>query len=401
MVKIESKFENAIQQQDHAAIAILIHKNLGSKITAEKIAAIAKKMQYSPLELAVASCQKMQKLEGTGVEEKDLLEIAFFIETKLKTHIDNGEHYLKSDQTGLNRTVEYDPASKLTFIHLKCHNGVKKLGKGYFKTVTKSIQYDRETPEVVAHSEQKGDANSGEVANLKKAHGVEGIIQAKAITTHQEAGTGMHKISMIFKIFNPGALSEGVVKSLSFKEKVKIIKDLLTGLKGLHDTDLVHRDIKRDNVFVDKQANEVKAVIADLGQGCSKKEAKGKIPNATRLYSPPEAFDEDLTKINYKKADIFSLACVIYELLFEKRPEWMHNEHFANAQKDATPDQKKMLKKSFITQVKNLQESLRQKIEKKDKGSKKAAVMKALVDMFKPKPETRANASHALHLITA
>lgn len=48
MGKIEAKFENAIQHQDSTAIATLIHKNLGSKITATKIEEIAKKMHYSP-----------------------------------------------------------------------------------------------------------------------------------------------------------------------------------------------------------------------------------------------------------------------------------------------------------------------------------------------------------------
>ena len=58
MVKIETKFENAIQHQDTAAIATLIHKNLESKITATKIEEIAKKLHYSPLEHAVKSCKK-------------------------------------------------------------------------------------------------------------------------------------------------------------------------------------------------------------------------------------------------------------------------------------------------------------------------------------------------------
>lgn len=357
-----------------------------------------KKCTTPPLEYALASCKKMEKLSETGVGEKDLLEIAFFIETKLKGHIDKSEYYLKGVKTGLSRTVEYDPKSKLTFIHLKCHNGVKKLGKGYFKTVTKSIQYDREKPEIVAHSEQKGDA-SQEVDNLKKAKGIKGVIQAKAITMHEEAATGENKVSMVFKLFNPGALSETVIKSFSFQEKVKIAKDLLVGLKGLHEMNLVHRDLKRDNVFVDKKGGDIKAVVSDLGQGCSTKEAKGKIPNATRLYAPPEAFNEDLNKIDYKKSDIFSLACVIYELVFEKRPEWMNNEHFAKAQKEATPSEKKALKKSFILQVKNLQEDLQKKIEKKGKDSKKACIMKALIEMFNANPHKRASASQAIQLV--
>jgi serine/threonine protein kinase len=400
MGKIETKFEGAIQHQDASAIATLIHKNCGKKITPAKIESIAKKLHYSPLEHALASCQKMQKLPGTGVGEKDLLEIAFFIETKLKGYIDKGEYSLKKDKTGLSRSIEYDPKSKLTFIHLKCHNGVKKLGGGVFKTVTKSIQYDREKPELVAHAEQKGDA-SQEVHNLKKAHDIKGVIQAKAIINHEGGGSSENKVSMLFKLFSPGALSETVIKSFSFQDKVKIAKDLITGLKGLHETNLVHRDIKRENIFVDKKGSDVKAVIADLGQGCSTKEAKGKIPNATRLYAPPEAFNDDLKKIDYKKSDVFSLACVIYELVFEKRPEWMKNEHFAKAQKDATSSEKKALKKSFSSQVKSLQEDLQKKIAKKEKNSKKAGIMKALIEMFNANPDKRANASDALKLVNA
>ena len=399
MVKVKSEFKAAIKNADYDQIQTLIHKNCGKKITVSKIEKLAQTLKCEPLEQAVASCKKMQALKDTKVEENELLEIAFFIETKLKSHIDKKDYYLKSDKTGLSRTIEYDPKTKLTFIHLKCHNGAEKLGKGYFKTVTKSIQYDRNKPELVAHAEQKGSADQ-EVQALKKTKDIKGVIQAKSITSHKEKATGDKKVSMVFKMYNPGALNAAVIKKLSFNEKLKIAHDLLTGMKGLHEKGLVHRDLKPGNVFVDKDKNHIKAVVSDLGHGCKHKEAKGKILNATKRYSPPQAFNANLDKIDYKKSDIFSLGIVFFEILFEKQPEWMKNNLLQDTLKENDPAKKKVVKKQFIEQIQLLQGDLKKKIAEKDAGSKKALFMEIISDMLEASASKRLSADNLLQKFT-
>ncbi len=396
MTKIEDKFTQAIGQAEYDKIGSLIHQNCGSKITLTKIEELAKTLKCNPLQRAVSSCKKMAALSNTMMSEKELLEVAFFIETKLKAHINKKKYYLKSTETGLSRTVEHDPENKFTFIHLKCHNGAEKLGKGVFKTVTKSILYDREKPEIVAHAELKGNAEQ-EVKNLKQAKGLHGVIQAKSITSHKATSTGEKKVSMVFARYNPGALSDAVIKELSFKEKLKVAHDLLVGLTDLHKVDIVHRDLKSGNVFIDKNQNGVEAVISDLGQGLNQKLAKGKIPNATVRYSPPEALNADLQKIDYKKCDLFSLGVIFYEILFKKQPQWMADSLISEGLHSKDLGKKKITKKLFKEHIEKVQKRLKEKSDQKKKGSKKALFMQTISAMIEPNCAKRPTASELLH----
>lgn len=401
MSKINRDFNKAVQHEDYKEVHKLIRHKFGHKLTLEKVGKIAQEHQYEPLMHAVESCKKMKALSDTKVPERDFLEIAFFIEAKLKKHIDKGLNYLKSDVTGLTRTVEFDPKTNLTFIHLKCHNGLDKIGQGYFKTVTKSIQYDRNHPEVVAHSEQT-DGVGQEVENLKQTEGVKGIVQARSITTHKEAVTGQTKTCMIFKLYQPGALNHGVIKTLNLDEKHKAATDLLTGLNGLHAKGLVHLDIKSGNVFLEKKGTHVQAEIGDLGQARSIKEASGKRPNASDAYNPPEAFDADLRKIDYAKSDIFSLGCVLHEIFAEKHPKWMDNNTYSKAlSKSGRVHNRKSLKESLVKEIKALRESLKKKIENKNEPQKKVQFMKALTGMLHQDPEKRPSIEKLLQIFSS
>lgn len=400
MGKINRDFNKAVQHEDYKEVHKLIRNKFGSKLTLEKVEKIAQKHQYQQLLHAVESYKKMKALPDTKVPERDFLEIAFFIESELKKHIDKGHNYLKSEKTDLTRTVEFDPKTNLTFIHLKCHNGLEKIGQGFFKIVTKSIQYDKKHPEVVAHSEQTEGVGK-EVENLKQTEGVKGVIQARSITTHKEAETGKTKTSMIFKLYNPGALNQGAIKALSFDEKYRTAKDLLEGLDGLHKTGLVHRDIKSGNVFLEKRGGHLQAEIADLGQACSAKDASGKRPNASDAYNPPEAFNKDLKKNDYVKSDIFSLGCVFHEIFAEKHPKWMDNNSYSKAlSKSGSSQHKNSLKEALIKEIKALRESLKKKIENKGESQKKVQFMKAIAGMLHQDPKMRPDTAKLLQIFS-
>ncbi len=40
---------------------------------------------------------------------------------------------------------------------------------------------------------------------------------------------------------------------------------ILKGLKTLKDNEILHGDLKRDNILIDDRNNQIKAVISDLG----------------------------------------------------------------------------------------------------------------------------------------
>ena len=87
------------------------------------------------------------------------------------------------------------------------------------------------------------------------------------------------------------------------------------GLRYLHDNNIIHRDLKTENIFLDKDYN---IKIGDLGiikilDGS--KFAKTSI--GTPYYMSPELYEGS----NYNcKTDIWSLGCILYELITLKKP---------------------------------------------------------------------------------
>lgn len=90
---------------------------------------------------------------------------------------------------------------------------------------------------------------------------------------------------------------------------------MVKGLKNMHDMNVMHRDIKSANVFLNKDYE------AKLGDMNVSKVANNKGLNYTQTgtpyYASPEVWRDEPYDI---KSDIWSLGCVIYEVIALKPP---------------------------------------------------------------------------------
>ncbi len=122
-----------------------------------------------------------------------------------------------------------------------------------------------------------------------------------------------------------------------------VIKNLIEQLYWLHSHNIVHGDIKSDNILVQiNKENEItRCVFIDFGLSCS----NNCIPGGTLLYMAPEILGytiknrEMLKKIKtehsliplslteFKKTDVFSLGVVFYELINLRLPHEQTESH--------------------------------------------------------------------------
>lgn len=89
-----------------------------------------------------------------------------------------------------------------------------------------------------------------------------------------------------------------------------IMKQILLGLKYLHDAGVVHRDLKPDNIFIN---NDLSVKIGDFGLSCLyNTSTELKEYSGTIFYSAPEM---SLNDTYDNKVDIWSVGCILGELI--------------------------------------------------------------------------------------
>lgn len=147
-----------------------------------------------------------------------------------------------------------------------------------------------------------------------------------------------------------GALLEITVKNL--------IKQVLKGLNYLHENDIIHRDLKSNNLLL---SCDGKIKICDFG--CSKKyenevEESGFVTSfkGTLAWMAPEVLEQ---KGYGRKADIWSLGCVVVEMITGKAlcDEMNSTSHTQAALGYKIPDVPKEVSKSckdFVSKCLNI-----------------------------------------------
>ena len=110
--------------------------------------------------------------------------------------------------------------------------------------------------------------------------------------------------------------------AFSERETVSIIVTICTGLKSLHQHDIVHRDINPNNVMIDNTGC-VKIIDYDISRTVKEHQSKDTQIWGTPGYTAPEQFGFQQTN---EKADIYSCGALMNFLLTGKLPnEQMYN----------------------------------------------------------------------------
>ena len=193
---------------------------------------------------------------------------------------------------------------------LKDYKIIKHIGAGAQADVYKVIGLKNRKIYAMKVNKDK-NINSKEVQVLK-------TINSPTIIHLYESQVLNEKEYMVLEYAERGTLYERIKEFSKSNKKfdqnqiLDWMVQILIGLYSLHKNDIMHRDIKSDNLFICD--NDV-VKIGDLGQ--ASKESKSKSFVGTFFYRAPEMQDFGEYK---KEIDIWSAGVVLYELIMLCRP---------------------------------------------------------------------------------
>lgn len=139
-----------------------------------------------------------------------------------------------------------------------------------------------------------------------------------------EDGNDYH---LVFEKASHGDLFEFMKSKGRFSEtEVAVLtKDVVKGLKVMHDQGVMHRDIKMENVLLHMESNRLTAKLCDLNLSSDKPTDMARLVGTLGYCAPEMAINRLQSHVtdmpsHDKRCDLWSLGVLVYELLFMMYP---------------------------------------------------------------------------------
>ncbi len=300
-------------------------KKIGEKglkdrtISLAEIDSLARTLLSSDLLNIVQATVRLKALHNSvHLDVSDAFALSTFIETTMTGQKSN---FFTESSWDLPREIERDPATGNIFILLDM-KGSNFLGAGKFKKVCKAIFYNRQMPQIVALAISTRPIKN-EIKAMKALQGLDGVLSAISFLY------GDNRWGIVTPIYSPGGLNELIEADFdfSFKEKVKIAQDILTGVANIHEHGYVHLDLGARNYLVNIKdrghGRTVSAVVSDFGFSRPYKGITNTRVQGNCTYLAPEGFyREKMHGEDYVRSDVYAVGCVLWKLYFEEGNPW-------------------------------------------------------------------------------
>lgn len=189
---------------------------------------------------------------------------------------------------------------------------MKKLGEGGVGAVFSAV--DLRTGKKCAV--KRTDVSEREM--VEKEAQLQALSKHPNILQYLETYAFAREMWIILELMDGGSLTSMIGKEVGWKERhiAYTAKLVLQGLAYLHRNYRIHRDIKSDNILVDKQGN---VKVADLGNAVTltSEEQKRKTMTGTPYWMAPEVIRRQPYDM---KADIWSVGITLIELCDDEPP---------------------------------------------------------------------------------
>lgn len=246
----------------------------------------------------------------------------------------------------LERSLIYDRTLDLVLVLLNRKiKGDQLIGKGTNKNVTLALDPLSDciyaSGGLIPMTNEDGSVDEKAQENLEIAEingfsytkGLHGFVQLITYALYSSPKTPL-KARFIMQYINGGTLEDNF-KTLTPEAKWEITKSLFLSISQLHASGSIHRDLKPDNILLEKADGKIKPFICDVGSTCSLVDIHERVVNATTSWAASPEFASAMlldpeTREHYiaiRKAadtflDIWGLGVLLYEMWENERPFW-------------------------------------------------------------------------------
>lgn len=138
---------------------------------------------------------------------------------------------------------------------------------------------------------------------LERLYGNEHVVRCIGWRNDAEVG-----LCIVMEYIDGVTLTEFLASSPSFKEKKRVLYELLDALAFIHNHQVVHNDLKLENILITRNGHNVKLI--DFGYADSDANLD-KATGGTTAFASPELLKQEVTDV---KSDIYSLGFIIKAL---------------------------------------------------------------------------------------
>lgn len=198
----------------------------------------------------------------------------------------------------------------------------RELGRGSFGRVFEACCEKTETKWAIK-AVNKEKAGSSAVKLLEREVNIMKMIDHEHVICLKEVYETPTKMFLVMELCDEGELCNLLKKrkTLNENETLTVIRQLADAIAYLHDLDIVHRDLKLENILLCQPvANELLNIkISDFGLSYVKGSGESMMQSVcgTPMYMAPEVIDEHEYS---RQCDIWSIGVILYILLTGSPP---------------------------------------------------------------------------------
>ncbi|MDZ7755776.1 serine/threonine-protein kinase [Rhodohalobacter sp.] len=203
---------------------------------------------------------------------------------------------------------------------------IERIGIGGFSEVWKAYDQMAEnaTVAIKIYAPDKGMDQHG-LKQFRREYAVVLNLNHPVLLTARHFDVWEGRPYLVMPFIEGGSLQGRLIEkgAMNEDELAKLLAQISSGLQYLHSKDILHQDIKPDNILIDGKGSYLLTDFGISGRLRSTlRKHTGSSKSMTVAYAPPERFTANPE--NIEASDIFSLGVLAYELATGDVP-WMGN----------------------------------------------------------------------------